>query len=692
MAQTANKTAREIAMERRRLSYQAGKVGLQKIQSNSTTAPDRTRSDELGEVSASAPVSQPVTSTPDTTVSGMTGVGAMRMQPGKIINPARAASLERRLAMSSRGKAALSGNSVNPIQMARSSTQGASSSRAVAQAVRQQRSSKGKCDFGDGNGSCRPSGRMRPGKEYSSPAPGPAEDAYWKVGAAETSHGQTVTGTRVGRGIGVTGDDYSTCRSITGTEYESADTYREMCQTEPVQSPRKVHVTSTATGNSVSGNHFGRSATVTGNEPGTCKNITGNQYVGAGDVTDFCRTPTGVGASRLTGAGAFKDRAITGNDTGRSEKVTGGEHAVHRLSTNSSVTRSANGGRGANGGLASSGVTGGMAGRSEHVTGNEPGSSRHVTGDDLVGKQQHNPNRSSTPGRSNGAGGGSGMISNRNVSGTVTGRAQKVTGNEPGTCKAVTGTPYNGAETYQDFCDSGATSMAMARAQRRRSGPGMPMTGQQPGIGGAMTGASKGACEPLTGTPYVGADQYADACPGNPAQPGSPDLSGAAGNAPWGQFSVDGPSHASRSAREHSAVTGTQYEQGHITGAFSMATGKVTGTEEVRFGNGTGVPAPAYQPTTVESRVKARITGEGQDSGLRITGDDWDRNENVTGTEGMSAARRNPTRRGAGGAMAMQMADQKRNEDIPVPNSKVTGSSGNTEKGSLITYSGGARG
>jgi hypothetical protein len=29
---------------------------------------------------------------------------------------------------------------------------------------------------------------------------------------------------------------------------------------------------------------------------------------------------------------------------------------------------------------------------------------------------------------------------------------------------------------------------------------------------------------------------------------------------------------------------------------------------------------------------------------------------------------------------------------VPEPASKVTGSSGNTEKGSLVTYSGGARG
>jgi hypothetical protein len=141
------------------------------------------------------------------------------------------------------------------------------------------------------------------------------------------------------------------------------------------------------------------------------------------------------------------------------------------------------------------------------------------------------------------------------------------------------------------------------------------------------------------------------------------------------------------------SVTGSRYEQGHITGPFGMATGKVTGTEEARFDNkGAAMPAAPMLATaeTVEGRVKSRITGEGQDVGLKITGDDWERNESVTGTEGMSATRRNPTMRG-GPTTSMAVAN-KRNEELPVPVSKVTGSSGNTEKGSLITYSGGARG
>ena len=155
---------------------------------------------------------------------------------------------------------------------------------------------------------------------------------------------------------------------------------------------------------------------------------------------------------------------------------------------------------------------------------------------------------------------------------------------------------------------------------------------------------------------------------------------------------MESPSGAAYNAQGSTGVTGNQYEKGEITGPFGMAPGKVTGTEEARFGSGK-VLNEAMKPVVaenVEGRVKSRVTGEGQDAGLKITGDDWERNQSVTGTEGRSANLRNPTMR-MGMANAMKV-EQKRNEELPVPNSKVTGGSGNTDKGSLITYSGGARG
>jgi hypothetical protein len=64
----------------------------------------------------------------------------------------------------------------------------------------------------------------------------------------------------------------------------------------------------------------------------------------------------------------------------------------------------------------------------------------------------------------------------------------------------------------------------------------------------------------------------------------------------------------------------------------------------------------------------------------------------VTGTEGRWAQGRNPTLRGAARGIN---AGARANKDIDrpeVPQASITGSSGNASKGSLVTYSGGARG
>jgi hypothetical protein len=337
-------------------------------------------------------------------------------------------------------------------------------------------------------------------------------------------------------------------------------------------------------------------------------------------------------------------------------------------------------------------VTGTMVGRREKMTGDEPGSCRNVTGDDYIGREQYDAFCEAVPAPQDRKVGQSRTAGGEGVTGTMTGRSSRVTGDEPGTCKAITGTPYAGLEQAADFCPAPAQREVQQRTRPSARQAGMPMTGQQPGVGGKMTGADKGACETVSGTPYVGADQVAEACPATPAQVGSPDFPQSLGEVPWGQFSVAPPAHAADGERAASSVTGSRYEQGHITGPFGMAAGKVTGTEEMRFGAPkVAAPLPETRPQ-VEGRVASRVTGEGMDAGQRITGDDWDRGDRVTGTEGSSATRRNPTRRG-GPMSAMEFRKlEPRNADVPEPVSKVTGSSGNTDSGSLITYSGGARG
>ena len=190
----------------------------------------------------------------------------------------------------------------------------------------------------------------------------------------------------------------------------------------------------------------------------------------------------------------------------------------------------------------------------------------------------------------------------------------------------------------------------------------------------------------------MGADQQAANC----ASGRGADFPQALQGQSWQQFSVQSPAQAAMDERARTGqVTGSTYEQGgRITGPFDMAGGKVTGTEQFRFDRNDAaalqarVQAQAPVSMDEDQRPTSRVTGEG--SGTKVTGDDWDRGSHVTGTEGASARRRNPSRVGPMNAMAMMQ--QKRNDEVPLPVSPVTGSSGNTDKGSLITVSGGARG
>ena len=609
-----------------------------------------------------------------------------------IENPSRALVLARREAMSKHGKTA-GKQPTSAAAVARQANPDLTS-RELAQQVRELRAKAGARNK-QGAGVTRPTGPNRNGAKQAA-----AADAHWKVGQSTTSSGQTVTGTQANRSVKTTGNEASTCRSITGTEYLGAEVFQTFCQTAPEPTtPAKVRVTATSHGNRVTGNEVGRSDKVTGDEPGTCKSVTGTEYISANQAASYCgggsASPRKVGHS-LT----LQGRPVSGVMVGRSASVTGDEAGANRSLTGDQYLGSdplpdgrPAGKVGQSATLSGTGVTGTMVGRSSQVTGDEFGSCHRVTGDQYISAEQVNAFCSSKPDPEAAKVGFS--VTNRNqvVSGTRTGRSDKVTGDEPGTCKAVTGTPYAGLEDAGNNCGTPAVQAIRQRTPVRPGTPAAPMTGLQPGINGVMTGAERGACEPVTGTPYVGADQLTAAC-GSDAPAGSDSHGQAQEGAPWTRFSVMSPARAAQQQRDsQGAVTGTAYEQGNrITGPFDMAGGKVTGTEQFRFDN-RDFQRRQFQPTVAvmsepADKPASRVTGEG--SSAKITGDDWDRGEHVTGTEGASARRRNPSRPGP--MSAMSPFERKRNEEDEWPVSRVTGSSGNTEKGSLITVSGGARG
>ncbi|ALP52250.1 hypothetical protein Tel_03305 [Candidatus Tenderia electrophaga] len=395
----------------------------------------------------------------------------------------------------------------------------------------------------------------------------------------------------------------------------------------------------------VTGTHVGHSTKTTGSETGLCRSITGTEYFSGAVFSEFCQ-----------GQPPQAPRKVDVTTTLRGGQVT----------------------------------SGGRVGRASHVTGDERGSCRNVTGNEYVGREQYDDFCPSRPEPGSAKVSHSQTSRGQIVSGSKPARSERVTGDEAGTCKAVTGTPYAGAEQYKDYCAPDQARLAETRSQRRPAMAGRDITGLQPGLGG-LTGAEKGACEPVSGTGYIGAAERQAVCGTAPAQPGEADFPQSLAAAPWGAFSVVAPGHATQGAAEPHGVTGTRYEQGRISGTFSLAEGKITGTEQFRFGERQGRAAEAAQAVPAAASQSARgITGEGIDTGLKITGDDWDRGDRVTGTEGMSAVKRNPTRRGP--VSAMPAHAPKRNEDLPQSELLVTGGSGNSDKGAAVTVSGGARG
>ncbi|WP_269616746.1 CsoS2 family carboxysome shell protein [Prochlorococcus marinus] len=614
-----------------------------------------------------------------------------------ITNSSRAFVLARREALSKHGKSA----GKQPTTAASVARQGNPdlTTKEIAQRVRELKSKTG-ATGSKRTSVTRPCGPNKNGAKQNASAP----DAHWKVGMSETATGQLVTGTQANRSIKTTGNEASTCRSITGTQYLGSEVIDSFCNgsNTPISQPAKVGVTNTTHGNLVTGNEVGRSEKVTGDEPGTCKNLTGTEYISANQSNHYCGgvnpSPSKIGYSQT-----IDGQKVSGTMTGRSALVTGNEAGSNKGLTGDQYLGSdpLPSGRPAEkvGSLTTirgNGVTGTDVSRRENVTGNEAGSCKNVTGDEYVGSGQYDAFCGSKPAPDPAKVGLSVTNKTQQVSGTMTGRSPLVTGDEPGTCKAVTGTPYAGLDQANQWCDNSASSEIEARTPRQLGTPAARLTGQQPGIGGKMTGAHKGACEPLTGTPYVGGDQLADNCGLSNIPEGYAHQENTEKAAAWTSFSVKSPARQAHIQNEINAgVTGTSYEDSsRITGPFDMAANKVTGTEQFRFdrkpSNTQNNKVDQIVNEEAKQRPTSQITGEGQSAGLNITGDDWARGEHVTGTEGASAKRRNPSRPGP--MSAMKASELKRNEEVPEPDFLITGSSGNTRDGQLVTFSGGARG
>ena len=557
---------------------------------------------------------------------------------------------QRRSALSSQGKTAVKSSASSSSVRRKGGkfgAMGAMSGLSGRDAARARREEM--CLQGRGDSSaCRPSGRVRPKIE------GPV-----KVEMGTTLRGTGVTGTQVERNEKITGNEPGSCRTITGTEYIGTEQYAKLCVTTPEPTVAKVGLSTTTRGQRVSGTEVGRSLRVTGNESGTGKAVTGTEYLSVEQFEQFSEIKPVPAPAKVSVISTRAGQSVSGTEVGRSSKVTGDELGSGLKLTGSQYVQDQSAALNRNGSGAphkvsvmstvrDRTVTGTDVATGGVVTGAERGSCAGVTGTESGGLAQYqNCNRDpmETPEKVNVMR----TWRDQQVSGTAVEHSNKVTGDEYGGCQPISGTSYIGPDQYTSFCDADRQAASRALMSSRGAQAYMAMTGLRIGSGDKMTGGSRGESQLLSGTPYSGTQQRV-------SQQGSNNnphpLSRSPANAPR----VAAAAQASRVQGNFSIATPARTAQDSsvnlITGTAYGSNGRITGPVNLAAGLVSGTSefrhhdaTNANAQTPAAEEPRSRMTGDGREGGFAITGAAWRRNENITGTEGFSA-RRNPTLRG----------------------------------------------
>ena len=426
---------------------------------------------------------------------------------GADANSVRQLCRDRRQALSTQGKSALpgkSGGGKGGQGRGNGGNGGKSADANGREAARQRRAELSRKGRG-GSAVSRPSGRVRP--------PAPA-----KVEVGTTLTGLAVTGTQVERTPRVTGNEPGTCRAITGTEYIGSEQFETFCGERPAPSPAKVGASATSRGQWVSGTEIGRSVKVTGDEQGGCKPVTGTEYLGRERFEQFCETPAAQPRPEKVAAGVTERKGIviTGVDEARANRATGGEAGARRGITGSQYNDAGVARLTINGPskvalthtLAGRPVSGTEVGRSLRVTGDEAGSCRAISGTEYLSNEQFHSICQTRPEPAPAKVGQDLSRGGERITGNLVDRSERVTGNEPGACQRLTGSQYG----QSSLCGG-----APEKVSAMRTLAGRPLTGSAVNHGPKLSGDEHGVCQPVTGTEYYGREQYQGYCEGTPA-------------------------------------------------------------------------------------------------------------------------------------------------------------------------------
>ena len=319
-------------------------------------------------------------------------------------------------------------------------------------------------------------------------------------------------------------------------------------------------------------------------------------------------------------------------------------------------------------------LTGSSIGRSIRVTGDEAGVCRQVTGDQYLSPANA---QAECGGRRGGTAPGALVGSGRpdpasgaKVSAALTRGFQRVTGTGFEPDARVTGAGSSANDAITGSQYEGAAAGKTPSVQRRASGFVTGGGVARDALG--VTGTERGSARDITGTPYSVESEGARAMPSDPVA------------AIAKRFSVTSPQRSAhlRSSNEDSALAGDE----RITGSFAGGHDKVTGNLEFSF-------RPRRSANVEVRSERSSITGEGSKAGTAITGYGAVEHPKVSGTDTWIATQRNPSERGSAPKPFAGAVRFKALASHEEPKHLVTGMFGySSDSGAKVTLSGGAQG
>ncbi len=479
----------------------------------------------------------------------------------------------------------------------------------------------------------------------------------------------------------------------------------------------KVVVSETQAHQSVTGLRIGQGRTMTGDERGVSKPVSGTQYLPVEDGASFRAGGPKVGLARteagqvVTGTLVRSAVRITGDEAGQKVSITG--EADQRPGDD--LTKRSDAG----------GFTAAQFARQANphgatVFGTNLGRSMKTAGS----RERNRSIALETTDR--------GMA----ITGSAVGRSVRVTGDENGACRSITGTQYLAPAARNAACSGAGAAggdrtdpVTVNKVTVSQSWGGQRVTGPDIEHNPRVTGDEPGSCSVVTGSQYQGPMTAEGWCEADAGQRMAGRLVRKPADAP---VTGDTPVHVgavtgtARGAGRD--ITGTPYyrsdaeviapgdpvaamdarfsirtpqrsahlvaAQGRasapppaerITGSFATGVGKITGNVEFQA-------KPRTAANSDRKPAHASVTGEGAVGAVkRITGDSWENNALVTGQEAAFSAERNPSERGPKGKAFAGTGTFKQLAVHEEPKQLVTGMMGYFNKsGARVTLSGGA--